>query len=154
MEALLATAILAMAIFAVTMPFATAAASEQLDGRQALSTALAQEMMEEILAKPFDDPQGASTPGPETGETTRSRFDNIDDYHGYNETPGHIADGSGTVITGAAAAGLSRHVTAEYVYVSGQDTGQPATFIRVAVEIRHDNTPLITLTRLAYKMPS
>ena len=68
MEALLATAILAMAIFAITMPFSTAAASEQLDGRQTLAVALAQEMMEEILAKPFDDPNGASTPGPEPGD--------------------------------------------------------------------------------------
>ena len=153
MEALLATAILAMAIFAITMPFSTAAASEQLDGRQTLAVALAQEMMEEILSKPFDDPQGASTPGPETGETTRDKFDNIDDYHGYTETPGNIADANGTVITGAAAAGLSRYVTAQYVYVSGQPTGQPATFIRVVVEIRYNNTPLITLTRLVYKMP-
>jgi MSHA pilin protein MshD len=152
-EALLAAAILAMAITAITMPFATGAASEQLDGRQTLAVALAQEMIEEILAKPFDDPQGASSPGPEGGETSRSRFDNIDDYHLYTETPGHIADGSGTVITGPAANGLSRHVTAEYVYVAGQDTGQPADFIRITVEVRHDNTPLITLTRLAYKMP-
>jgi MSHA pilin protein MshD len=152
-EALLAAAILALAITAITMPFAAGAANEQVDGRQTLAVALAQEMMEEILAKPFDDPQGASSPGPETGETSRNRFDNVDDYHGYTETPGHIADGSGTVITGPAAAGLSRHVTAQYVYVTGQSTSGPATFIRVTVEVRHNNTPVVTLTRLVYKMP-
>lgn len=109
--------------------------------------------MEEILSKPFDDPQGASVPGPEAGETRRSRFDNVDDYHGYAEAPGHIADANGAVINTPASQGLSRSVVAQYVYVSGQDVGQPPTFIRVQVTVTYKGAALVTLTRLVYKMP-
>ena len=143
-----------LAISAITMPFAAGARSEQLDARLCLGTNLAQEMMEEILSKPFADPQGASNPGPEPGETPRRRFDNMDDYHGYAETDGHIADSSGAFITTPPSVGLSRSVSAQYVYVEGQDTSESPTFLQVRVTIRHNNVPLVELTRLAYKMPS
>ena len=154
MEALLAAVILLIAITAITLPFAAGARAEQADARMCLAVSLAQEMMEEILAKPFADPQGATTVGPDAGETRRARFDNVDDYHGYYEGPRQIADATGAVLTTPVAAGLSRTVTAQYVYVSGQDTGQPATFVRVTVTVAHDGSPLVTLTRLVYQMPS
>ncbi len=34
--------------------------------------------------------------------------------------------------------------------VSGQDTDEAPTFLRVTVEARYENTPLVTLTRLVY----
>ncbi len=153
-EALLAIAILAMAITAVTMPFSAGAQNEQVDARRSLAVNFAQELMEEILAKPFYDPQSPDVldPGPETGESGRDGFDNVDDYHGYTEEPGDITGFSGAVLEGPAAYGLSRHATAEYVYVSGQDTDNPPTFIRVVVEIRYQDQPTVTLSRLIYAM--
>jgi MSHA pilin protein MshD len=153
-EALIAAVILLTAITAITLPFAAGARAEQADARLCLAVNLAQEMMEEILAKPFLDPQGTTTVGPDPGETRRARFDNIDDYHGYYEGPGQIADATGAVITTPAAEGLSRQVTAQYVYVSGQDTSQPPTFIRVTVTVAYNGAVLVTLTRLVYKMPT
>jgi MSHA pilin protein MshD len=41
--------------------------------------ALADSLMEEILLKPFVDPDGVS------GETTRATFDDVSDYNGINE---------------------------------------------------------------------
>ncbi len=152
-EALLAAVVLVTAISAITLPFAAGARSEQLDARMSLAVSLAQEMMEEILAKPFHDPQGMSFPGPEFGETSRKRFDNIDDYHGYYEGPGQIADANQAVITTPASEGLSRSVTAQYVHVAGQDITDPYNFIRVVVTVSHDNVPLIEATRLVYDMP-
>jgi Tfp pilus assembly protein PilV len=152
-EALLAAVILLVAISAITLPFAAGARAEQADARMCLAVSLAQEMMEEILSKPFNDPQGASAPGPESGETRRSRFDNVDDYHGYAEAAGQIADANGVVIDTPASQDLSRWVSAQYVYVSGQDTGQPATFVRVKVTVAYKGAPLVELTRLVYRMP-
>jgi len=152
-ESLLAAAVLVTAISAVVLPFAAGARSEQVDARMTLAVCLAQEMMEEILSKPFNDPDGASLPGPETGESKRSRFDNIDDYHGYYEGPGQIADSMRKVVTTPSAEGLSRSVTAQYVYVSGQDVTDPPDFIRVTVTIRHRGVELVKLTRLVYNTP-
>ncbi len=149
-EALIAASVLAMAIAAITMPFTVGAQNELADSRRTLAVSLAQEMMEEILDKPFNDPDGASSPGPEPGETNRSKFDNIDDYDKYMEPPGQIADASGVINDEPASVGLSRHVSATYVYVSGQDASEDPSFVRVTVQIYYKNQVVITLTRLVY----
>ena len=149
-EALLAAVVLAMAVTAITMPFSSGAMNDQVDARHTLAVNLAQEMMEEILSKPFSDPQGASAPGPEPGESRRAYFDNVDDYHGYTEGEGSIANRSGEVVTDPAAKGLSRRVTVQYVYVAGQETSQDPSFVRVVVEVRYNGDPVATLVRLVY----
>ena len=154
LEALVAALILSIAVTAVTMPFVASARNEQSDGRRTTAVGLAQEIMEEVLSKPFDDPQGSSQPGPEPGETDRAKFDNIDDYHGYSETAGHVANLDGAALDAPNAAKLSRNVSAAYVYLPGQDKGEPPTFLRVTVEIRYDDRPLVTLTRLIYSQMS
>ncbi len=151
-EALLASVILAMAITAVTAPFTAAARNERADGRRTVAVCLANEIMEEIISKPFDDPDGKSAVGPESGESTRSEFDNIDDYHRYEEKAGAIVDGTGTLAGDPLAGDLSRHVTTTYIYVSGQDMSDSPDFVRVEVTVRRKGLPLVTLTRLAYRM--
>ncbi len=151
-EALLAIVVLAMAITAITMPFTVGAQNEQEDARRTLALSLAQEMMEEILAQPFEDPHGSSNPGPEAGESSRALFDNIDDYDGYVETDGNISDIDGEKMDDQTADGMSRHSSAEYVYVSGQDTSDDPTFIRVMVEIQYRGKPMVVLTRLVYSL--
>lgn len=152
-ESLLAAAILAIAVAAVTVPFASAARNEQADARRTLALGLSQEMLEEVLTRPFLDPDGASTPGPGNDETSRDLFDAIDDYDGYTELPGQIATIDGVVMSGSAATGLSRHVSAEYVYVSGQSTGGGPTFIRVTVAVKFNGDTIAEVTRLAYWLP-
>lgn len=150
LESMLASVVLAISVFAITLPFTMGVRNEEAQQRQTVAVALAEELMEEILSKPFSDPQGGCKPGPEKGEKSRALFDNIDDYDGLDEQAETIADCTGEVISDPAARGLSRHVTTEYVYVSGQQTDEAPTFIRVTVEVRYENTPLVTLTRLTY----
>jgi len=152
LEALLAAVILAMAVAAIAMPFTAGAQNEMADARRTLAVALAQDLMEEILAKPFYDDQGATTLGPDGGERSRAQFDNIDDYHGLTEAPGTIAGADGRIISDPAAVGLSRDVQVAYVYVSGQDTSKPATLVRVIVTVRYHGDPVVTLTRMVYAM--
>ena len=151
-ESLLASVILAMVITAITTPFTAAARNEQADGRRTVAAFLAGALMEEIISKPFADPDGLSSPGPEVGESARADFDNIDDYHGYAEAAGEILDGRGQPAGDLLAYDLTRHVTTTYVYVDGQDVSDPANFIRIEVEVRRDGQALATLTRLAYGM--
>ena len=152
LEALLASVVLAMTVVAITMPFTAGARNEQVDARRTVAVSLAQEMMEEVLAQPFEDdqPVWARNPGPEPGETARSLFDNIDDYNGYEEPAGSISDLSGAVIDEATATDLSRHVTTSYVYVPGQDLGLPTNFIHVIVELKHRGQILTRFSRLVY----
>jgi Tfp pilus assembly protein PilV len=63
------------------------------------AAALADSLLDEIAALPFQDPTDASNVnGPEAGETTgaRKEFDDIDDYHAWN-APAQQADGSDIV---------------------------------------------------------
>ncbi len=156
-EALMASVILAIAVAAALMPFTCGARSQDVESRQTLAVSLAQDLMEEILLKPFEEPgDGDQLPepesrfGPDAGEALRSSYSAIDDYHGYTELSGQIIDPAGQVITDAAATGLSRHVTVSYVYVTGQDVTDSPSFMRVVVEIRYNGEPMVTLTRLVH----
>jgi len=151
-ESLLASVILAMAITAITTPFTVSARNEQADGRRTVAAFLAGALMEEITSKPFADPEGTSSVGPEAGESTRAAFDNIDDYDDYEETAGAIVDGLGNLAADPLAYDLSRHVKTTYVYVDGQDVSEPASFIRIEVEVRRGGQTIAGLTRLHYGM--
>ena len=61
---------------------------------------LAQELIREIVAQNYTDPTDplATTWGPETGETTRATFNDLDDYDGWTESP--VKNAAGTALTG------------------------------------------------------
>jgi hypothetical protein len=87
-EVLLATAILAFISIAVS--------NAMMAGRQQTSNAqytmyaslLGQELMEEIVRLPFNDPSGFNNPGPDSGETSRAQYNAQDDYSGYTDGAG------------------------------------------------------------------
>ena len=68
------------------------------------TTYVAEELMEEIRSKEYDDPDQTPGFGPESGETDRSSYDDVDDYNGYSDIP---------------TAGYTRLVTVEYAQLSG-----------------------------------
>ncbi len=151
-ESLLAATLLAATVAAISMPFTAAARNQQVDARRTVATSLANDLVEEIISRPFDDPDGSSSPGPETGESGRSAFDNIDDYDGYSEAAGEIVDDQGLSISDPAAFDLARRASVTYVYVTGQDTGEWPNFVRIDVVILRKGLPLVTATRLVYGM--
>jgi hypothetical protein len=153
----MASVILAIAVAGAVMPFTCGARIQDVESRQSLSVGLAQDLMEEILLKPFEEPaDGDEVPelesrfGPDAGESSRSSYSAIDDYNGYTELSGHVPDPCGQVITDAVAAGLSRHVTVSYVYVTGQDVTEQPSFMRVTVEVQYNGLPIVTLARLVH----
>ncbi|MCK4623791.1 MAG: prepilin-type N-terminal cleavage/methylation domain-containing protein [Phycisphaerae bacterium] len=144
-EALLASVVLAMVVGAVVMPFTAGAANTVQNARSTLAINLAQDLMEEILAKPFHDPDGS-----DAGETGRSNWDDMDDYDGYSEAEGSIAGFDGVATGDPASTALTRNVTVASVYIAGQDQSEEPTFLRVTVNIRYHGDALVSLSRLVY----
>lgn len=132
----MASIILAFSAIAVSQ--AILAGHQQTDAalhhRRAMD--LTDALMEEILRLPYDDPDGASNPGPEAGESNRTLFDNIDDYHGFSQAAGSVDDLGGsaypapyqvfgrsaTVVAGSqTVAGLGPAISGVTVQVTVQD---------------------------------
>lgn len=54
---------------------------------QARATLLASDLLTEIQNQPYSDPNQTAVFGRESGETVRSQFDDVDDYHTWTESP-------------------------------------------------------------------
>lgn len=151
-EALLAAVILAIVSASATLPFL--AGSRQINEAVKLETAvsLGQALMEEILARPFADPDdGSVTPGPESGESTCNLFDNIDDFNGYTEASTGIKNFKNAGVTAASVTGFWRTATVSYVTFSGlnQQAGDTNSLVRIEVKVYHGTALLVTLDRIA-----
>lgn len=144
-ESLLAATVLAMAVTAIIVPFSAGAKSVQEDARQTLAVGLAQDLMEEILAKPFSDPDGS-----DADEEGRRDWDDMADYDALVEADGEIRSFDTQLVTEPVSRGMTRHAWVKSVYVSGQETTEPSTFLRVVVEVRYQDLSVIKLTRLVY----
>jgi len=105
---------------------------EAMHASRAIS--LAEAMIDEVLSKPYDDPDADITAGPDTGETDRDLFDCADDYHGYTEAVGAVLDQ-----TLAAYPDLyqnfGRSVSAQYVTESLADLGGDHDGLSVTVTV-------------------
>ncbi len=102
-------------------------------------------LMTEILRLDYLDPDGQSVFGLEPGESasTRTDFDDVDDYHGWSSSPPVEKDG--TPIPGLT--GWKRSVTVEWVepldvtQVSVTETNVK----RVTVTVIYDDVPVVSL---------
>ena len=158
-EALMASVILAITVSAAVLPFTCGMQNQQVDSRQTIAVSLAEDLMEEIIIKPFEEPGDGdeeheleSSFGPDSGESSPSSFSAIDDYDGYTELAGQVMGATGEVIADPAVAGISRNVTVSYVYMPGQDVTEPPNFFRVVVGVQYNGLPLVTLTRLVHRI--
>ncbi len=94
-EAVISTVILGTAVAAGMSLYGSFARGALMDAQRGDAMALCNELMTEILARPFEEPGRApGSFGKETGELSRSTFDDVDDYHGLNEGPPQAFDGS------------------------------------------------------------
>ena len=149
----MAVVVLGIAAASVLLPFVSGAAVRAEGINRTLAARLASDLLEQIIRLPFHDPGGGASPGPESGETVPTGFDNIDDYHGYSELQGQVKDVDGAVfsVTDSRYANFSRDVTCEYVYVPPQPVeSDPAKceFIRITVEVDYSGKQIATISRL------
>ena len=145
-EALLASVILTLVVGAILMPFTAGAQNAVQNAREVLAANLAQELMEEILSKSFNDPDGTNA-----GETNRMKWDDMRDYNNFSESQGNIKNLNGEIFSDPLAANMSRTAKVESVYVAGQDTSTPPTFLRITVEVRYKGQVIKRISRLVYE---
>ncbi len=151
-EAMLSASILAIVSASAALPFAAGIQQTNEAARLEQAVELGQAMMEEVLARPFFEPDDrVASPGPGPGETTRDLFKNMDDFHAYAETAGDLRDFEDTPITDASLSGYRREVTVEYVTMPGlgQAGDDVDSFVHIQVRVYEGTALLVTLDRLA-----
>lgn len=145
-EVLIASAILAFAVSAIAQSISAGQMQtyEAMHDLRAMS--LVEALMEEIQSKEYEDPQGAVTAGPDSGETTRALYDNADDYHGFTETQGNCADAA-AVAYGGNFVRFSRSATATYGSITVTGLGAAITGLTVTVTVTDHRGMTWTSTR-------
>ncbi len=136
-EVLLASAILAFAVIAISFAVSSGQAHTHNALHELRALSLAEALIEEIAALPYVDPDGDSAAGPDAGEADRWSFDNCDDFHGYTEALGQALDVDGSAYP-AAFAKFSRSVTAVYESLDVPGLGGANAGLMVTVTVTDD----------------
>ena len=136
-EAMIAVMILGFSAAGIAMLLTASMQQNHLSEKYMLASNLAQDLMDEIMGQPFYDPETPDdlTPGPDTGESSRQNFDNVDDYHGLSESAGGLQLPKGSALNSPRIANFARTVTAQYVHMPEQDPQADPTFILVTVQV-------------------
>lgn len=145
-EVLIASAILSFVTLGIVQAVSTGQ-SRTLDAlKRSRAQALAEVMLEEILSKPYADPEGETGIGPDSGEAARSDFDNVDDYHGHLESVGAVTDHAGSLYS-IDYQSLERSVSIAAVTNSVTDLGGDHTGLQVTVSVNEPGGRVWTVER-------
>ncbi len=139
-EVIIAMVLLSVCLAPLLIMFPTGSKEGQLATLYTRATNLAEDMMEEIKGKAFEDP---SSPD---GESFRKDFDDVDDYDDWGpKSPPEDIDGN--AMDGTAGmpdfSGFGRQVEVDYAELSGNQwglaTSPPTDYKMVTVTVSHDN---------------
>jgi type II secretory pathway pseudopilin PulG len=151
-EALIATTVLAIVSATAALPFAAGMQQTREAARLQEATALGQALMEEILARSFFQPGNrVASPGPDTGESSRPLFDNLDAFDGYAESDQVPRDFQNSPISDASAAGFWRQASVQYISLPAlnQATTDVNSMVHIQVKVFYNAALLVTLDRIA-----
>ena len=128
-EAMIATVVLGVAAAGVLLPFTTGARVQVEGTRRTLAAKLAGDLMEEVVATPFDE---------------------IIANYNYSETQGQIKDAAGAVFGDSSYARFSRDVSSVNVDVPVSPTGfsKDVGFIRATVQVYYSGKQIAIINRL------
>ncbi|MGE3316530.1 MAG: hypothetical protein AB7O26_15550 [Planctomycetaceae bacterium] len=126
-EVVLSTILVALVVVGALNGVAGVMAGHASLSNVARANKLAAELLAEVLEQPYADPNETPVFGPESSESTSSRtdFDDVDDYDGWTATPPKSR--TGTTLTGFD--GWERKVVVKWVtpndpsVISGTDQG-------------------------------
>lgn len=111
----------------------------------------AEDLMSEIIRKPYQDPDDATLvfgrEASELGSTLRSGYDDVDDYHKLEEAPPVAADGTDL----ESADGYRRIVSVRYARANNvqQDSLTATGIKRIHVSVYHGDRRVVEL--IAYR---
>lgn len=155
-EALIASVVLSVAVLGVCGLLTAAAGNARRMNDYTGAQLLARSLMEEIVAKPFTPPSGSNNSGCKDGNQTRSTYDNIADYDGYQDTTDPTtATTRATTLSGATidlgdTGTFTRKVAFEYRNSPGGPavTGGTGNFGLITVTVTSSGGDSVTLYRL------
>jgi Tfp pilus assembly protein PilV len=115
MEALIASAVLVICVLAAAATLGAAANENQSLQSTIVGGALGQELLEEVLARPFPIPDVTTNPGWKQGQSDRSQYDDMADFDGYTDSsPIKMLDGT----TVDPTPGISYTRTVSFAYMT------------------------------------
>ena len=133
-ECLIALTILSFAVLAVSYAATTGQQQADYADDAARSVRLARDLVEEILSMAYSDPAGSTVFGPEPGETSRTQFDDADDYHNFAEVAGQLNDFTGAPYTNSHPL-CTRSVTITPTGQPINDLGVTLTGLTVTIRV-------------------
>ena len=133
-EALLASAVLALIVLGLTQSVASGQAQTYNALHEARALSLAEALMEEVLSRPYVDPDGDTVVGPDAGETARGYFDAMDDFDGFFEAAGTLVDPAGIAYPQLHQT-FERRVTAKYESQEMPSLGGARAVLAVVVTV-------------------
>jgi len=150
-ELVIAIVVLSLALLGLVGLFFNLAVNNIKTKYRSAATVLAEELTEEIKSKRFDEAAARdasnnwSVLGIDTGETsgTKSTYDDIDDYNGWNET------------LSSPNAGFTRAVTVSYVDAGDLNTAvgtRDKNYKRVSVTVSRGGTTYATVNTIITPM--
>jgi hypothetical protein len=148
----LVEAVLSMIVIGImlitSLRLVVAARTGQVETAERLTALhLAAELMAEIIDQPYLDPDELPLFGPELSEqgaTRRDVFDDVDDYHGWTESPPQDPDGT----VRSHLDGWRRSVTVTWVDPSNPNTDSLIDLgaKRIVVDVSRNDRRLATVT--------
>ena len=148
-EAVGSVLIVAVMFVAVMSTVGAARMSQYKMSGRSRGTALAQDLMAEIIQQPYEDPEdGPGAISMDSGESGGSRadFDDVDDYDGWSASPPEQRDG--TVMPDLP--GWSRQVAVAWINTSDTTTGVGAETgaKRITVTVKHNGMLMADLVAI------
>jgi Tfp pilus assembly protein PilV len=155
-EALIASVVLSVAVLGISGVLVGATANARRMSDYSGAQLLARSLMEEIVAKPFTQPQNSSNSGCRDGNQDRSTYDNIADYDGYQDSTDPTTATTrattlgGTTIDLGDTGTFTRKVSFEYRNSPGGPAvaGGTGNFGLITVTVSSSSGDTVTLYRL------
>ena len=149
-ESLIASVVLAVAVVGISGTLAATYQQSRSQVAAAEATQLGRQLMEEISAKPFAVPPGSANnaAGWSAGNANRATYDDVSDYHGYNDVSTNLRTLGGATQSFGTAGPYARSVAVANGPVPvGHVSANPADFKRVTVTVTRPNGDPIVLTK-------
>jgi MSHA pilin protein MshD len=150
-EAIISVLIVGILFLAALQAAASARVADYLVANRNRGALLAQGLMDEITQKAY---KNSTNPlfGPESGEASRSAFNDVDDYHGWSESPPQNPDGTSL----PDYANWTRTVTVEWVpstNLTGPPSGSETGLKRITVTVKFRDKPVASAVALRANAP-
>src|SRR5688500_16844146 len=131
-ESMIASVVLAVAVVGIAGTLAASYQQDTVRGNTTTALNLAQQLMEEIAAKPIELPAAQTDkPGWPQGQTDRRQYDTIGDYAGYADFSSTIQAADGSLVNLSNGGSYQRSVSVQSGAVPAGLSGPANDFVMV-----------------------